>query len=293
MLNKFRKKLYLAGATLGVALAMVACEKADVIPVDDTTEVTVVGEVTETVTEDASTIDLEDGIFLANFDTDSTMFHVNEVCDGKGILTVADGEATIHIVLVSKNIVNLYEGTVANLDETKLLEPVEESVTYPDGLTEEVYAFDVPVPYLDAEFDLALLGKKGTWYDHKVSVSNPVPYTEETEVQEEQEIDEEQAEMVVSVTLSGGSGRSTIESPAKIKEVSESEWIVTIVWSSPNYDYMIVDGEKIFPVNTEGNSTFELTIHELPCSLDVIADTVAMSTPHEIEYTISFEAVQE
>ena len=48
-----------------------------------------------------------------------------------------------------------------------------DTVTYSDGLSEEVYGFDVPVPYLDKEFDLALLGTKGTWYDHKVSVASP------------------------------------------------------------------------------------------------------------------------
>ena len=53
--------------------------------------------------------------------------------------------------------------------------PTEDAVTYSDGITEEVYGFDVPVPALEEEFDLALIGKKGTWYDHKVSVSNPSP----------------------------------------------------------------------------------------------------------------------
>ena len=39
---------------------------------------------------------------------------------------------------------------------------------------EEVNAFDVPVPQLDGEeFDL-FNRHKGNWYDHKVSVSNPV-----------------------------------------------------------------------------------------------------------------------
>ena len=59
-------------------------------------------------------------------------------------------------------------------DEKNLLEPTTDTVTYSDGTTEEVYGFDVPVPALDEEFDLALIGTKGKWYDHKVSVSNPV-----------------------------------------------------------------------------------------------------------------------
>ena len=64
----------------------------------------------------------------------------------------------------------------------------------------------------------------------------------------------------------------------------------TLVWSSPNYDYMIVDGEKYLPTNTEGNSTFEIPVAALDTALTVTADTVAMSTPHEIEYTLTFAA---
>ena len=108
------------------------------------------------------------------------MFHVNEANDGKGTLTVKDGKMTIHVSLVSKNIVNLFEGTSedAQKDGTELLEPTTDTVTYSDGATEEVYGFDIPVPELDKEFDVALIGKKGVWYDHKVSVTNPVKVEE-------------------------------------------------------------------------------------------------------------------
>ena len=91
-------------------------------------------------------------------------------------VTVEDGKMTIHISLVSKNIVNLFPGTAKEAQKkgAKLLEPTTDKVTYSDGTTEEVYGFDVPIPALDEEFDLALIGTKGKWYDHKVSVSNPV-----------------------------------------------------------------------------------------------------------------------
>ena len=119
---------------------------------------------------------LEDGTYEAEFDTDSGMFHVNEANDGKGILTVKDGKMTIHISLVSKNIVNLYVGKAADAqkDGAELLQPTTDTITYDDGSTEEVYGFDVPVKALDATFDLALVGTKGKWYDHEVSVSDPV-----------------------------------------------------------------------------------------------------------------------
>lgn len=118
---------------------------------------------------------LEDGTYTAEFDTDSSMFHVCEAHDGKGTLTVENGEMVIHVSLASKNIVNLFPGTAedAGKEGAELLEPTTDSVTYSDGITEEVYGFDIPVPALEEEFDLALIGTKGTWYDHKVSVSNP------------------------------------------------------------------------------------------------------------------------
>lgn len=122
---------------------------------------------------DTAQAPVEDGEYQATFDTDSSMFHVNETCDGKGTLTVEDGKMTLHITLVSKKIVNLYPGLAedAEKDGAELLEPTVDKVTYPDGMTEEVFGFDVPVPYLDEEFDLALIGTHGNWYDHKVTVS--------------------------------------------------------------------------------------------------------------------------
>lgn len=119
---------------------------------------------------------LADGTYTAEFSTDSSMFHVSEACDGKGTLTVKDGKMTMHISLGSKNILNLYLGLAkdAENDKANQLQPTKDTVTYSDGITEEVYGFDVPVPVIGEEFDLALVGTKGKWYDHKVSVSNPV-----------------------------------------------------------------------------------------------------------------------
>ncbi len=119
---------------------------------------------------------LEDGTYEVEFKTDSGMFHVNEANDGKGVLTVKDGQMSIHISLTSKNIVNLFVGKAADAkkDGAELLQPTTDTVTYDDGTTEEVNGFDVPVKALDKDFDLALIGTKGKWYDHTVSVTNPV-----------------------------------------------------------------------------------------------------------------------
>ena len=128
----------------------------------------------ENKTNDAQSAALADGTYTAAFNTDSSMFHVNEANDGQGTLTVKDGKMTIHISLASKNIVNLFVGTAedAQKDGAALLEPTTDTVKYADGTEEEVYGFDVPVEALDQEFDLAILGKKGKWYDHKVSVAD-------------------------------------------------------------------------------------------------------------------------
>lgn len=120
--------------------------------------------------------ELADGTYTAVFNTDSSMFHVNEANDGKGILTVQDGQMTIHVSLASKGILHLFPGTAeeAQAEGAALLDPTTDEVTYSDGTTEEVYGFDIPVPAIGGEFDCALVGKKGKWYDHRVSVTDPV-----------------------------------------------------------------------------------------------------------------------
>ena len=230
---------------------------------------------------------IPDGTYMADFDTDSSMFHVSEACDGKGILTVKNGEMTIHISLMSKKIVNLYPGLAedAEKDGAELLMPTEDTVTFSDGVTEVVYGFDVPVPVLEEEFDLALVGTKGTWYDHKVKVSNPEPMEEEA--QAENTLQLKDGIYTVDLAFEGGSGKAKVLSPATVT-VSGENVTATIQWSSPNYDYMIVDGEKYLPVNTEGDSVFEIPVLFFDKPMDVIGDTVAMSKPHEIEYTLTF-----
>ena len=222
---------------------------------------------------------LPDGVYTADFDTDSGMFHANEACDGKGTLTVENGTMTFHVSLAS----NLYVGMAADADANKAdwLLPTTDTVTYSDGTSEEVYGYDIPVAAVDEDFQLALLGTKGKWYDHTVSIRNAEP---KAEAAAETPAD---GEYNVQVVLEGGSGRATVDSPAALT-VADGKMTATIVWSSPNYDYMIVDGEKYLPTNTEGNSTFVIPVAALGTPLSVTADTVAMSTPHEIEYTLTF-----
>lgn len=240
---------------------------------------------TETAQDKAQ---LPDGVYTAEFSTDSSMFHVSEACDGKGTLTVKDGVMTIHISLGSKKILNLYPGLAedAAKDGAVLLEPTTDTVTYSDGMTEEVYGFDVPVPVIGEEFDLALIGTKGKWYDHKVKVSDPVA---EGTADTFDLSTVEDGSYTIELTMEGGSGRASIQSPAQLA-IADGAATATLEWSSPNYDYMLVNGEKYLPVNTEGNSVFEVPVEALDVPLTMIGDTVAMSTPHEVEYTVTFHS---
>lgn len=271
---------------LALCLLLSACGSAPAPAATETTAAQTVEETVEETTEttpeetEAAVPALPDGVYTAVFDTDSSMFHVSEACEGRGTLTVSGGVMTLHVSLTSKNILNLFPGLKEDAEKegAELLQPTVDTVTYSDGLSEEVHGFDIPVPYLDEEFDLALIGKKGTWYDHKVSVSDP------------QRIAPEIVEgTTVAVTLAGGSGRASVESPAVlVTDAYGVNWAV-IVWSSPNYTYMLVDGVHYDPIQEEGNSTFLIPV-VLDCEMAVSAETVAMSSPHLVEYTLHFDS---
>lgn len=265
--------------------------------------------------EPAADPGIADGTYVATFTTDNSMFHVCDAHQDKGILTVENGEMTIHVSLQSKKIVNLYPGLAedAKKDGAELLEPTTDKVTYSDGYEDEVYGFDIPVPALDEEFDVALIGTHGNWYDHKVVVSDPVEgddiqavingeaggSSDSTDASASDGSSDSKStvaiadiadgEHSVEVALEGGTGKATVDSPAVIRK-SGDELIAVITWSSPYYDYMIVDGQRYEPVNTEGNSVFEIPVKNLGSPLEVVADTTAMSEPHEIEYTLTFDA---
>ncbi len=92
----------------------------------------------------------------------------------------------------------------------------------------------------------------------------------------------------VDVVLSGGSGKASVESPTLL-EVKDGKYFAQITWSSSNYDYMIVEGETYYNENADGgNSMFQIPVLAFDEEMPVIADTVAMGAPHEIQYTLHF-----
>ena len=266
-----------------------AAETPEQTSTPETTETAPTEEETPAEPEQPAEPALPDGVYTAEFNTDSSMFHANEACDGKGTLVVQDGAMTIHVSLASTSILNLFPGTAedAQKEGAELLQPTTDTVTYSDGLSEEVYGFDIPVPALDEEFDLALIGKKGTWYDHKVSVSNPVPVEEAGKTVDDLALAD--GTYTAELTFAGGSGKAYIQSPCTLT-VADGKAVATVVWSSSKYDYMLVDGERYDVLTTEPGSTFEIPVAAFDTELTVIGDTTAMSTPHEIEYTLNFDS---
>ena len=100
----------------------------------------------------------------------------------------------------------------------------------------------------------------------------------------------EDGNYTAKVTLSGGTGRATIQSPARLR-CANGQFYATILWSSPNFDYMKVGGARYELISAPGaNSTFEIPVAAFDTPLSVIADTVAMSEPHEVEYTLTFDS---
>ena len=104
-------------------------------------------------------------------------------------------------------------------------------------------------------------------------------------------IDMADGEYTIAVDLEGGTGRSSINSPCTMI-VKDGLASAQILWSSSHYDYMIVNDIKYMPVNEEGDSAFQIPITVLDEPMKVIANTTAMSVPHEIEYTLVFHSDQ-
>lgn len=98
----------------------------------------------------------------------------------------------------------------------------------------------------------------------------------------------EDGEYAIEADIEGGSGKASISSPM-ILTVREGKAYATLVWSSSNYDYMIVGTEKYLNESEEGaNSSFQIPIACMDQGMPVIADTTAMGTPHEVSYTLTF-----
>ncbi len=226
---------------------------------------------------------LNDGEYHINVDSSSSMFKIADC-----ILHVENGEMTADLIIDSKSYDLLFMGT-----EGEAASAAEaDCISYSENESGQS-VFTVPVEALDQEILCAALSaKKQEWYgrtlvfradslpDEAFSVSRYLTVSD---------LGLEDGEYTVDVELEGGSGKASVQSPAKLT-VTGGEAYAEIIWSSNKYDYMIVGGEKILPTDTEEFSVFDIPVSGFDYDMKVSADTTAMSTPHEIEYTLYFDS---
>lgn len=222
--------------------------------------------------------DVADGTYEISAESSSSMFRIV-----KAELHVENGKMTADLTLGGKGYLKLFMGTgeeAVAADESEYASFACDA----DG----AYVYTVPVEALNVELECTGFSKKKEkWYDHQICLlSEAIP--EEAILWKQPEVDAKDGAYTMDVALSGGSGKASVTSPAEVT-VTDGKMTARIEWSSPNYDYMIVRGKKYLPVNEEGNSIFEIPVLVLNEEMEVIADTTAMSVPHEIEYSLTFD----
>ena len=224
--------------------------------------------------------DIEEGSYEIETASSSSMFKIE-----KTVLYVKDNAMTADITLSGKGYSNV----------TMLSAADSEGLTSLEGTTAAVgkdgkYVFTLPVQSLNTELVCSAFSKKKQkWYERRV-----VFYSEKIPAENlfvtpyvMQKCGLKDGSYTISVKLAGGSGRASVKSPASMR-VKDGIPLARIEWSSPNYDYMILNGEKILPLANEQNSVFELPVLVFDKPMSVFADTTAMSTPHEILYQLEF-----
>ena len=202
------------------------------------------------------------------------MFRANPVDFGRGVLSVSGGNMNLRVRLSGSGIVAVFLGSAEDAlraekkGKSAVIRPESEKVAYPDGLSESVSVFTIPVKKIGEEFEISILGKKGIWYSHSACVSDPVGGS-------------------VPVRISGGTGRAFVENPAAVV-LRGAVPFLRVAYSSPNYESAKSGGKTYKNENPSGNSVFLIPIAEYPSPLEFSAVTTAMGTPHEIEYRIEF-----
>lgn len=223
---------------------------------------------------------LNDGEYSITVDSSSSMFTVTDCT-----LTVADGKMTARMTMGGTGYLYVFMGKGENATEDGYI-PFEEN---PDG----THSFTVPVQGLDMGIDCAAFSrKKEKWYDRTLlfrADSLPAEAFAEGTFNTAESLGLADGVYTAEVTLNGGSGRASVMSPAKIT-VENGTAAAEIEWSSSKYDSMTVGGEKYSPVNTEGNSVFVIPVTGFDYKMPISATTSAMSTPHDIEYTLFFDS---
>lgn len=249
----------------------------------DASQMTTVEEVVEPGMTPVYAADLVDGEYPVAFKCSSSMFRIESA-----LLKVADGKLKVTLTMGSKSFLYVYPGSA---EEAASM--TEDAWTAPVMLENGAMTFTIPVEALDAAVPCAAYSKnKELWYDRSLlfrADSLPMSAFREGFFTTAESLGLADGRYMVAVTLSGGSGKARVQSPTALY-VEDGACTAVIGWSSKNYDYMKVEGEKLLPVPNEDNSAFRIPVLYFDRPMPVIADTVAMSEPHEISYTLLFDA---
>lgn len=226
---------------------------------------------------------IKDGVYEIAVDCSSSMFKIVQ-CE----LTVKDGQMTACLYMGGTGYLKVFMGTGEEAAAAS-----EESCIPFVQTDEGIHTFTVPVEALNQVINCAAYSKnKEMWYDRSLlfrADSLPLEAFQAGAFATVESLGMSDGNYTVEAHLEGGSGRASVQSPATLR-VENGVAYATVVMSSANYDYMKVDGQQYLPVNTEGNAAFEIPVAAFDWKLPVLADTTAMSTPHEIEYTLCFDS---
>ncbi len=224
-----------------------------------------------------------EGTYEVQVNCSSSMFPI-ESCE----LNVIGGQMLATMTMGGTGYLYVYPGTAeeaAEADESSYIPFVENE--------EGKHTFTIPVKALDDVTDCAAFSKrKEKWYERSlvfVSTSLPAEALPAAEKTTAEDLGLTEGSYLVDALLEGGSGKASIESPAVLTYDGET-CMLQVVFSSPHYDYMLVDDVRYDRVNTEGNSMFLIPVDGFDYRMSVVADTTAMSKPHEISYTILLDS---
>ena len=226
---------------------------------------------------------VRDGVYDVTVDSSSSMFQIT-ACQ----LTVDGGEMTARMTMGGTGYLYVYMGTgrQAAAAGADAYIPFAE-----DGAGAHTYT--VPVEALDQGISCAAFSKnKEKWYDRTLVLradSLPVDAFVQGVVPTPESLALADGTYQVDVQLEGGSGRAGVDSPALLT-VADGRVTAEIVWSSANYDYMKVDGVRYDAVIENGRSVVAIPVTCFDWKMAVVADTVAMSQPHEVDYALRFDS---
>lgn len=227
--------------------------------------------------------ELNMGNYNVSVDSSSSMFKIAGC-----ILHVSDHDMIADIIIDSKSYNALFMGTE---DEAKNAAE-SDRITYTTNENGQS-VFTVPVEALDKEIQCAALSaKKQEWYGRTlVFRADSLPDTafKEARYATVESLKLEDGEYNIDVKLEGGSGKASVESPAKLT-VKDGKATAKIVWSSDKYDKMVVNYLEYTPEIADGHSVFEIPVGGFDYRMHIEAETTAMSEPHMIEYTLYFDS---